>query len=318
MKFFKDKKIKNLFLSLIIFFIIGICIISDKEYLNRLRVSIRYFSISILFLITGICIVYLIQVLIKKIGSGTAKLENIILNNFSEEIGYYREIIKNYSPSSLSFLYNLEITKRELYVELLSLEMKKKILLEDNIIIISNNKDGLTNVELYTYNSIINGKAIFNKEQFSEKIYEEEMQKGLTYLPNNNSTCSKKLWILIGLLGLLCFCAIESSSSSNSLPYFEYATPIIVIGIVIILAIIIVYLFCHGYEIKRSLLNIRTRKGNEIYKKLLGLNNYIEDFSNLDESKQKELQIWEEYLIYSVMFNNNINMNEDINKYISD
>ena len=49
----------------------------------------------------------------------------------------------------------------------------------------------------------------------------------------------------------------------------------------------------------------RTDIGEEVNKKIEGLKNYINDFSILDEREQHELMIWEDYLIYSVLFNQN-------------
>ena len=43
-------------------------------------------------------------------------------------------------------------------------------------------------------------------------------------------------------------------------------------------------------------------KGKDLYLKLQGLKRYIKDFSNLKDKDKEHLQLWDDYLIYSVMF----------------
>ena len=52
----------------------------------------------------------------------------------------------------------------------------------------------------------------------------------------------------------------------------------------------------------------RTNKGEEINIKLEGLKNYIQEYSKLEEKNTKDMLLWEEYLIYSVIFNINDNV----------
>ena len=45
--------------------------------------------------------------------------------------------------------------------------------------------------------------------------------------------------------------------------------------------------------------------GNEVNYKLDGLKNFIRDFSSLDERTKEEIILWDDYLIYSVIFGDN-------------
>ena len=60
----------------------------------------------------------------------------------------------------------------------------------------------------------------------------------------------------------------------------------------------------------------RTQKGKELNKKLEGLKHYLEDYSLLSEREAKEIELWEDYLIYSVMFGQNKKVIEEYEKYI--
>lgn len=45
--------------------------------------------------------------------------------------------------------------------------------------------------------------------------------------------------------------------------------------------------------------------GETINENLEGLKNYLRDFSSINEKDEKSLILWEDYLIYSVIFNQN-------------
>ena len=49
----------------------------------------------------------------------------------------------------------------------------------------------------------------------------------------------------------------------------------------------------------------RTEKGEEINKNIEGLKQYIKDYSLLKDKDKETLTVWEEYLIYSVIFDIN-------------
>lgn len=55
----------------------------------------------------------------------------------------------------------------------------------------------------------------------------------------------------------------------------------------------------------------RTREGNLLAEKLYGMKNFIHDFSNLSDSTKEHLVLWEDFLIYAVILEeNNIILNE--------
>ena len=60
---------------------------------------------------------------------------------------------------------------------------------------------------------------------------------------------------------------------------------------------------------------VKTQKGYELYSKVIGLKNYIQDYSNLSESELKEINIWEDYLIYAIIFNNTSKLNKETTDY---
>ena len=78
-------------------------------------------------------------------------------------------------------------------------------------------------------------------------------------------------------------------------------------------------LYCCYYAYRKGKggkLYKRTQKGKEINKKLEGLKHYLKDYSLLSEREAKEIELWEDYLIYSVMFGQNKKVIEEYEKYI--
>lgn len=71
------------------------------------------------------------------------------------------------------------------------------------------------------------------------------------------------------------------------------------------ITIFIMPIYLLAYNVIQSTLYLRTKKGEELNKKIEGLKKYIRDYSSLYEKGRKDLIIWEEYLIYSVIFDIN-------------
>ena len=59
---------------------------------------------------------------------------------------------------------------------------------------------------------------------------------------------------------------------------------------------------------------VRTKEGVELQCKMSGLKNYIKDYSKLNERDLNELVLWEDYLIYAVIFNLKGNLDKEAEK----
>jgi uncharacterized membrane protein len=54
------------------------------------------------------------------------------------------------------------------------------------------------------------------------------------------------------------------------------------------------------------------KKAMELNEKMNGLKNFLKDFSILHERNSEELKIWKDYLIYSVVFEQNEEVKKEI------
>ena len=60
----------------------------------------------------------------------------------------------------------------------------------------------------------------------------------------------------------------------------------------------------------------RNKEGKNLNKKIEQLKNFFNQYSMLSEREAKEVELWEDYLIYSVMFGHNKKIVEEYEKYI--
>ena len=60
----------------------------------------------------------------------------------------------------------------------------------------------------------------------------------------------------------------------------------------------------------------RTEKGKELNREIEGLKVFLKDYTLLDEKDKEAVVVWEEYLAYSVLFNQNKKIVEQYKKYI--
>ena len=110
---------------------------------------------------------------------------------------------------------------------------------------------------------------------------------------------------------------------SNALQY-SVVRKAVLLNILVPVSIVVCFIssFVVLYIIVDLLINInkkyrRTLKGKELLNKAYGLKNFLEDFSLIKNRKEKELILWEYYLIYSSILGVNVKINDEvINKYV--
>jgi len=92
---------------------------------------------------------------------------------------------------------------------------------------------------------------------------------------------------------------------------------LIIIGIYILFMLPSVFCFPWGLIIYIFILAKygsyrRTKEGNILLEQIMGLKNYLEDFSNLDETNLNELLLREYYLVYAIVLEINDNAHDEM------
>ena len=291
-------------------------------FVNILLINAIFFAFLIFLpVIPYFCGKYIAKIL--------KKVEYIDDSEFQKNKKYYREILDINSPLVLGYLDNFFIDKKKLIAEILYLINRGVIEIREGNLKITDNpqKIKLNSSEIIVLNRIENGKIkIDNIINFYEYIqecvkYEAKKLKLIKAKRELTSGFWKELKEKIGNIILF------SGPVVIVLVYFfnfVIFSEKIIIFIVYVWAIVwyIGFLFVFTLPIirdsfarERGKAIKRTSNGKELNQKLEGLKNYLKDYSMLDEREAKEIELWEDYLVYSVMFGHNKKIIEEYEKY---
>ena len=229
---------------------------------------------------------------------------------------YYREIINEYSPAVLSLVYNRKIKYSDtLVATILDLKLKNYIDIEDEGIKIlkRETKDLLQNEKLIyeklerkkNTKKIANFKDVSNI--FSNTYFKKEWKSKIKIEAEEKKLCSSRLVAFdilekIFIISFFTFLIIPLLLIARKL---NFNTNINIVTYLIIVTVHCVVMCSTGILRKFNQRNffVRTKEGVELQCKMSGLKNYIKDYSKLNERDLNELVLWEDYLIYAVIFN---------------
>ncbi len=229
--------------------------------------------------------------------------------------GYYRDVLTKYSIGELGYIKDFNVGDAELAATLLLLQLKSKISITDRIIVKDKNTDDLSISEAYVLENIVNGSmGNINLVTFKSKIVEECINKKLLTTKNDYKKKRNKkiiIYVMMMVIFTLIFNFLPDifNNSVTSLSEGTIAILLLIIfaGFVIMIImpfILILRLFI--YMIMNRLdPYVRTKEAMELNEKMNGLENFMKDFSILEERKSQELKLWKYYLIYSVLFEQN-------------
>lgn len=233
---------------------------------------------------------------------------------------YYMNLIQKYSPGVLKYIDDYKIDESTIISTLMSLELKKIISFKDKIEILTNEVDSLDNNEKYIFQQIKNGniqKGNIKKIIISE--YEDNIIKDCKEykLLDEKNDIKKKIvskvisciLIYTFVIGMIIFLPlIISYILSNANAYYEIFILLVFIMYVVLLVLAIIYpiisivYIATYFSMNKVNPYIRNNNGKDINRKLEGLKNYIKDMSLLEDKSKDHMILWEDYLIYSVVF----------------
>ncbi|MFA5603476.1 MAG: hypothetical protein WDA12_01295 [Bacilli bacterium] len=243
-----------------------------------------------------------------------------------ENIKYFREILKNISPAVISYIDDYKFDYyNDVAAIILVLKLKKKISIIDNeIIVINDNHDNLTISESFVFN-------VIKKKKFNQTELVSQLPAIISHEAELRGLVKKRRFMLgdlvkrvIGLsltwfiLLISCINLINFISNPINKEIVE-ATIIYLIPIIIIVTPILFFFsyFIFSYIITYIIKNltqgfVRTETGNVLNSKIGGLKNFLEDFTSLDEKEIQHIKQWDEFLVYSVIFNQNNQIVDDV------
>ena len=226
----------------------------------------------------------------------------------ADDLQYYREVLSSYSPAELNYVYSANTQfPKDAVTTLLSLKLKKIIDFnnESNTITILQKDGNISNSEKYVLNKIKDGKLTnFEFIKFQQIVQEDVKNKSLTNKGSKKNMSAFSM-LFIAIIIIFLFFIITITLPSGGILGFISVILIPLIFIVLSLGIpgVIIYCILRAYNPYKL-----SKEGKQLRKKLLGLKNYITQFSLLEEKELKDLIVWEDYLIYSIIFD----LNDDL------
>lgn len=253
--------------------------------------------------------------------------------DFINEKNICREILQKYSAMSLAYLDNFkEDTFKYSVITLLMLERKGKInIKETGIEIVNTTTRGLKESEKYVFSRIKNGlfvldnpkefKAFAKSEGLKDKLLEKSPRIGKRIRSSSTKDLIKygvkkairtlvKVLIAVAIISVFLYLIGKIDKG----PYQSIFS--VLFGMIPVFVAIFLLVNYISYENNLNKLAFRTELGDQINTKLEGLKNYIKGYSLLSEKDKEQLILWDEFLIYSVMFNQNKKVLYDVSRFI--
>ena len=209
------------------------------------------------------------------------KLDKIDFQNNS----YYRDIIFKYSPAVLSYIDDFKLEEKDIVATLMSLELKQKLSMKDQIKIINDSEENLDENEKYIFKKLKNNTLKnINMLEFEEKVIKDCLDYNLL---EENKDIKKKIikkvifsvciYILI-VVGFFNFPTFYNNIPNKNIAILLLPVIFILFLIMIILPFSTIVYIKSYYRMNKQNPYIRNKKARNINKKLEGLRNYMKDF----------------------------------------
>lgn len=306
----REKLINIIFIVYMFFRFIMKLFSQAENFTNYITINILILALTLIITIIENFYIIVLFILIKILRRKEYKNQLSKIDYKNEEV-YYREILKGYSPFLLSYIDNFIFKgKTDIIATILNLQLKKVIKIENNTIIKLDNAINLEESEQYILNNVSNGKIKINDiRELEQKIVKDAQTKDLIKIKEVQKSEDMKqlkdklvIFFIISVF-IIMFISIIAISINN-----ELLTAIVLIfSLIFCNPFFYIILYIIKYYLNKPKIR-RTKKGEEVNTKLEGLKNYIKEYSKLKEKNANDILLWEEYLIYSVIFNINDNV----------
>lgn len=274
------------------------CLFINGWFLNYLiKNELPYIIILIAFVISLLPFCGKIYLLIEQ--SIRNKMYLLDFKNYDKNLLYYRDIINDYSIGELTFIdgYDLDYPK-DIIAVIIKLQLLNRISINDNVIkVINSDTSGLKESEKYIMSMIHDGIIVLNSDgDYLKHIKNELINDGLivkrtlikdTLLGSIVMTIYFVLFIFL-LNQYHLYEAMDNNWSFFVILLILFGNAIVALGLSLSL------INRHSWKL--------TSKGKDLNTKLRGLRNFLLEFSEIDDKDEKHAVIWEDYLLYSVMF----------------
>lgn len=307
------KIVNFLYLAYIIIYTSIMVVIELKLEPERPENILVYIWGILVFFIFAILKHYYLSIFVIAVNVANYKFNKEIFSklDFEKSKTYFRDILKDYSIVTLSYIDDYELSfPKDLITIILSLINKKIIEIKNGKIVVINNLENMPEVnifEKYILDHIENGYVVNVSESDLKRMAQDASLEHELLEYRKSSKFNKLKFILIFCFPFIAVGLLIVAGLLMDTNLIDYLVPIIVL-LILGFGIYRIYSFFYhiAYGVNRiKMPYLRTKKGNEINEKLEGLKAFLKDFSVLETKESEEIMLWEEYLIYSVLFEQN-------------
>lgn len=240
--------------------------------------------------------------------------------NANKDILYYRDILKDLTPFEISILANLNIEeKKDIVATILWYQQKNYIDIKNEQIIF--NSDVKLNKKDELFLNFLKTNDYGYLESYKNISYKDLKEKKYIVENKYKLNIAKNIILIFGLFIITIVLIL--------LNIFFVKNMIIQKTIDLLLIVIIFFIIYKKIaSIVTSYINKtnnfrRTKLGEEKITYIHALQNFIHDFSNLKDYNKEQILLWEDFLIYAIVLEQNDKIIEDItklfkNKYFND
>jgi hypothetical protein len=251
-----------------------------------------YTIFTISYPIAYILVQPLDNIIIKMYVKSNEKYEN----DFNYE--YFRDIIKGYSIGTLIKCYGEKVNyKDQLVATLLKLIINEKVQITNNEIEVID-QTGLNESEKW-FIKACEGYKVYSKKNIKVQLDQDNtndaLQTDLFIKEKNELSIWKEKCTKFGFLLFI----INFGTLFLGENFYKDAPYLVIISFISYFLILFTLIF--GMKFNNVL--VRTEKGKEIQYQLIGLKNFLTDFSSINNKKIEEIKLWDEYIIYAIIFN---------------
>jgi len=230
---------------------------------------------------------------------------------------YYRDILTGVSPLLVGYLENYHL-KYETDIAAILLKMYKdeKIDFQDGEVI--KGKEEITSPdEIKVYNLIISKHTKDEKEtKLEDEMYKEAKKSGYIAEEKSKSFPSIFMYIFscLGACEVIVLAVLVSQSFIPSYGNVWKFSPLVAVAVTIAVLFAFFLYISTGY-VNYNRGYVLTPKGADLREKIFGLKRFIKDFSMLSQKEKEDVMLWDDFLIYSVIFGQNKKIKRDILKH---
>lgn len=287
-----------------------------------------------------------IYLLAKKSADITQELQNRKYNS-KDSIIYFREKLEGISPATISIMQNLKVEEeKDVAATLMKLQLNKNIEIEnDTIKILSEDVANLTSSEKQLLYMIADQKI--NKMQIEAwKVAAIGEAKTQGYIKEQDQKKSLRIIKLI-LVGILIIFGLGAKILYPKIDDYDWLTEkleaeypegveeppiyelvnedwfdsylegmtLMIVTLICMIGILVwpifYFVFTRRYKNKNNSLK-RTVKGEQLTEVILALKRFIHDFSMLDTATKEQIALWDDFLIYAIVLEENTKVVDEI------